>query len=156
MEDATRTQIILAAVTSAGPVVDGDVAGWNATVERQAARISVLVSAKGDIAKTLDAIENASIYTATVVSVTKEASSTRGLVQLKTKPSTNYPDGIEPIRTERTDSPSGLGMAKAMRSLIGHKVVIWKEIQKYDGGTVRIVRHVEDLGVDPEFAAQTA
>ena len=158
MEQSIRTQVILAAINAVGPQV-GNLAlksEWDAAVEQKAVSIALLTKADSAIAKAIDIIETCSVYTATIISVNKEESSTRAIARLKTKPSTNYPDGIEPIRTERTDNPSGLAMARLMRSLIGHKVVIWKEIQKYDGGTGRIVRHVEDKGLDPELAQAPA
>ena len=46
-------------------------------------------------------------------------------------------------------------MAKHIASLAGHKVAVWKEVQSFGNGsgTVRVIAHIEDQGVDPAYAA---
>jgi len=67
-------------------------------------------------------------------------------VKLLTKPSKWNDGGKEKVRTERTDNPEGMAMAKRLTELKGHRVLLWIEVEEYDGGKVRVVRHVEDLG----------
>lgn len=158
MDDATRTQIVMTAVTAAGPAGD-DALAWQVRVAEQAARIVAMTSPEHAIAKVVAGMSNSKVFTGTVLRVDKEASSTRGLVTLKTRVHAEYaPDGIEKVRTDRTDNPYGMAMARRLRSLTGHRVTVWVEIEKMANGsgkTTRVVRHVEDLGVD-EDAAQVA
>lgn len=153
-----RTQIIIAAVQAAGPIDSS--AGtdaneeWRVRVSDAAANITAMTSPQSDLSKLITSVSKSKVFPATVKDVAKEKSSTRGLVTLKTRPSKHHEDGIEQARTERTDNPIGLAMAKRFRSLIGHKVLIYIEVETFgDGdGKVRVIRHVVDRGIDPEFA----
>lgn len=157
METAERTQIILAAIAAAGPVEDGNVAAWNTKVATAAASITAMCDAKSRLAKVIDGVSNSKVFTGTVLGITREESSTRGLVKLKTRPSENHPDGIEDARTERTDTDMGIAMARKIREeLLGHKIAVWIENQPLgsSGKTVRVIQHVEDLGVDESVEQQ--
>jgi hypothetical protein len=61
----------------------------------------------------------------------------------------DLPEGLEAIRTERTDTVDGLLMAKEATALIGHRVVVYKIQEPIKNGTqkVRVLRQVTDLGV---------
>jgi hypothetical protein len=153
MDDATRTQVILAAVGSAGPV-GADKAEWNSLVRDQAVTIAVMLGENSSVSQALAKFANAGKpFPATILGGKKEASSTRVVVRFANK------DGeTEEIRTDRTDSPEGLAMSNIVRGLVGHKVLIWKELE--DSGAsgpaakrYRVLRHIEDLGVDAAFAA---
>ena len=148
MDDATRTQVILAAVGSAGPV-GADKAEWNATVAAQAVSIAVMLGENSDVSKALTKFANAGKpFPAVIVGGRIEASSTRLIVKIRNK------DGEEEeLRTDRTDSPEGQAMSNIVRSLKGHKVLIWKEIEEFTDSKnqlrkVRVLRHIEDLGAD--------
>ena len=41
-------------------------------------------------------------------------------------------------------------MARRLTMLVGHRVLLWVEVAVMNGGAgkVRVIRHVEDLGVD--------
>ena len=149
MTDA-RTAIITAAVTAAGPVGDDTDDTWTARVGDLAARITVMCQDGSDVAAIVDGIGVAKRFTATVLAVTREQSSTRALVRLRTAPSQFHADGLEDARSERTDRPSGLAMARRLTMLVGHRVLLWVEVAVMNGGAgkVRVIRHVEDLGVD--------
>ena len=43
-------------------------------------------------------------------------------------------------------------MARRVRGLVSHRVVVWVEVQTKKGGSgnVRVLTHVEDLGEDAE------
>lgn len=157
MEQSEVNQIILASLAATGPVGD-DFAEWNAQVTDMAARITAMCSPNSSVAKAIAGVANSKVFTATVMAITKETSSTRGVVTLKTRPSKFHEDGIEQARTERTDSPEGLIMAKRLRSLVGNRVAIWVEVEETGDGDrkVRVVRHVEDLGPDTSTAEQAA
>ena len=148
MDDATRTQVILAAVGSAGPV-GASKAEWNALVAEQAVSIAVMLGDNSSVSQALSKFANAGKpFPAVILGGRKEASSTRVVVRFRNK------DGDEEeIRTDRTDSPEGLAMGNIVRGLVGHKVMIWKELE--DSGSsgptakrYRVLRHIEDLGVD--------
>lgn len=140
-------ETILAAVNTAGPVREGESdAAYQSRVAQQAIRIHLMTADTSQVRRSLDQVARAKVFPATLVRLVKEKSSTRGKATLKTKPSKWAPDGIESARTERTDNPEGLAMAKKLSELKGHRVLLWIEVQEFDGGKVRVIRHVEDLG----------
>lgn len=164
MDNTSRTMIIAAAHAVAGPVdVDADPA---VAVKQHRARVIEAITDLAILAndetswanKAIESVtgDNVKRFSGVVVSVDKEKATTRGIVSLRTKIHPEYaPDGIEQVRTERTDDPVGLAMAKRLRSLVGHKVLLHVEMEQFTnkGGTVRksrVVRHVLDLGIDEE------
>ena len=93
-------------------------------------------------------------FVGTVVSVKKEASSTRAIVTLNTGTARVH-DGVvagcETVRTDRTDDPDGLLMAKKVQSLKGHKVLVYVELEpgkNNDPRRFRVLRHIVDKGLD--------
>lgn len=149
----SKAQIVLAAINAVGPDQGDPENPWGAQVAQKAAEIAVMAYGnRSSAVKAIDGVTgpNTKVFTATIVDVVKEASSTRGLVTLKTKPSKFHEDGIEQARTERTDDPAGRAMARALRAVKGHRVAIWIEVEEINGGTgkVRVIRHFEDLGPD--------
>ncbi len=148
MDQITTEQIVLTAVSAAGPVGD-DRAGWLDRVSDLAAEITVLCSDRSRVARRVQGIANSKVFTATIVGGKLEASSTRGVVNLHTKATEQHPDGLEQVRTERTDTPDGMAMWSRIKALKDHRVVVWVEVQEYNGGQgkVRVVQHVEDLDV---------
>lgn len=157
MDQNTRTSIVAAAVTAAGPVSNyADQSAWSNAVHEHAVGIAVMASETSQIARTLTSIENAKVFPGTVMQIRKERSSTRGLITLHTgtdRTREGVPEGCEQVRTERTDNALGLAMAQKFKSLIGHRVLVWVEVEEYNNGQgkVRVVKHVEPLGVDAEF-----
>ncbi len=155
LDEQTRNSIILAAVNAAGPVADTEHGSWNARVAQLAASITAMCKPDSPLAKIVDSVSVSKVFTAIITNVKKEQSSTRGLVTLKAKPSKFHPDGIEQARTDRTDSSESARMlAKRLLSLVGHRVTLWVEVESINGGEskVRVIRHVEDLGVAAEAA----
>ena len=149
MDSNTRTAVILAAVSAAGPRSDS--ADWNFEVAKAAAHITALLSENSTVSRAIAQVEASTPFPATLLSVEPEKSSHRALVTLRTRPSEHHADGIEPARSERYDGPAGKDMARRLRSLIGHRVIVWVEREATSSGTrrVRVIRHVEDQGVDP-------
>jgi len=150
---ADLTAIILAAVAAVGPD-EGD-GTWVAQVEQKAAQVATLTSPDSSVAKTVNAVLAAKVFVGTVLSVKKEATSTRGLVIMKTRESQHHPSGCESARTDRTDNPSGRLMAKRLQALTFHRVRVWVEVEEINNGAskVRVIRHVEDLGLDKDLAS---
>ena len=162
IDDAVRTQIVLGAVNAAAAklaALTSQAAGdqealdrlpdLDALTARSAAVITAAIDPKSTLARLIDAVHGSKVFTAVITEVVREPSSTRGLVTLRTRPSQFHPDGIEQARTERTDSPDGLLMARTLRGLTGHRVALWIEEQTTGDGArkVRIVQHVKDLGL---------
>lgn len=60
----------------------------------------------------------------------------------------DLPEGLELIRTERTDVLDGLNFAKVVTGLTGHRVLLYKVMEptKDPQKKVRILKHVKDLG----------
>jgi hypothetical protein len=150
-------------------VVDGaetqveDPTPYNARVSQRAIEIYLL--AYGDRSPAVKALNGVTgpdtkVFTASVLDVVKEQSSTRGLVTLKTKVTDRNPDGTEKVRTERTDDPMGLAMARKLKAVIGHRVVVFVEVEPIpnhpQGHKVRVIRHFEDLGPDSELSQAAA
>ena len=149
-------QIIIAAITASGPQGD-DLDAWRLRVLENAATFVAMLSPTSDVSKIIASVSGSKVFPATVLAIKKEDSSTRGLVTLKTRVDEKHaPDGTEQARTERSDSPIGLAMARKLRALRYHKVLVWIDVQTMTNSTnkVRVISHVEDLGEDPEFAAE--
>ena len=151
MDQEHVNQIVLAAVGAAGPQNE-DRTGWLDRVCDLAAEITVLCSERSRPARRVQSIASSKVFTATIVGGKLEASSTRGVLNLKTKPTDQHPDGLEQVRTERTDTPDGAAMWRKLKTLKGHKALLWVEVQEYNGGQgkVRVVQHVEDLEAPAE------
>jgi hypothetical protein len=149
MDSTTRTVIILAAVSAVGP--RGDVADWDFEVAKAAVHITAMLGETSTVSRAVAQVEASTPFPATILSVEPEKSSKRALVTLRTRPSEHHPDGIEPARSERYDGPFGKDMARRLRALIGHRVIVWVEREAMSNGTrkVRVIRHVEDQGIDP-------
>lgn len=149
MDTQTRTQIIIAAIGAAGNNDDG----FQSRVAENAAAFTAMLSETSTINKIISGVANSKVFSATLFGIKKEQSSTRGKATLKTKPSKFHEDGIEEARTERTDTAIGLAMARRLRGLVGHRVLLWVEVEEINGGAskVRVIRHVEDLGVDANY-----
>lgn len=164
MEDQARTQMILAAVGAAGPM-EGDGAAWQARVEHAALSIMAMTTPNSTVAKAIERMAGSKKpFKAAIMAVQLEQSSTRAVVTFDSgstrepKPDAItkqlLPPGCEQVRTDRTDTPSGLAMAQRLWGLIGHDVVIWIFIEEGDQKNYRLVAHVEDLGLSASPLAQ--
>lgn len=157
LDTKERNDIILGAVTMTGPVAEGQTQSeWDSKLKTNAKSIALMLNDNSDVARTINMLAECKNFTGTILGVQKEASSTRGFVALKTVESKFSPDGIETVRTERTDSSAeAKAFASRLRTeLTGHRVLVWVEMQEIKGSAgqkVRILQHVQDLGEDPDF-----
>jgi len=88
-------------------------------------------------------------FPATVLGGKIEESSTRCLVRiLAVKSKDGQP---EEIRTDRTDSADGKAMLERVKALKGHKVLVFKQMETNNGTDYRVLRHIVDLGEDPNY-----
>ncbi len=163
MIDQTQKQtIVLAAMQMAGPE-DGDSAAWNNRVRDGISRIyDEVTSEKSPLMQHIDQLDNSAAFVGHVIAIRREASSTRAIVTLFTGTKNTYdgvPEGCETARTERTDNAYGLHMAKTIRSLVGHRILVRIEKEKMANGsghTTRVIRSVTDLGLSEEQIAVDA
>lgn len=148
---------------------DQDIAAYDQQVKANARDIKVMLGDRSRIVEQLDALDKAldpdndggKVFPGTIVSVAKEESSKRAIVtvftgtdrEAKGKDGTVLPAGHEQVRTDRTDNPDGRAIARAAQLLIGHRVLLYVELEAMRSGTgkARVARHFEDLGVDDRF-----
>lgn len=149
-----RNAIIFGAVGMTGPIGE-DPSDWNLRLKQNAKYLTTLLSEGSPVAKTIDMIDEAKKFVGTVLFVTKEPTSKRAFVVLKTNPSKLNEDGIETVRTEIVDwegkSGEAYSFAKDLKSLTGHRVLLYVEMQTgKDDATrkFRILQHADDLGPD--------
>lgn len=151
-----RNDIILGAVAMTGPVGESQ-AEWDARLKANAKSLSLMLNDNSDVARSINMLAECKNFVGTILGVQKEESSTRGFVALKTTPSKFNDEGVESVRTERTDSSDEAKAfaSRLRRELIGHRVLVWVEMQETKAGQkVRVLQHVQDLGEDPEFDAE--
>lgn len=153
MEQSLRTQVVTAAVVAAGPA-GADMAEWQSRINSLAVQIAVMCSDRSSTATAIEQVESAKVFAATILGGRYDQKSTRVVVDLRTRPSTDHPDGLEQARTERTDTPAGREMSNRLRTLKDHRVLLWVQLEEFTRGSdgkrlkSRVIRHVEDLGVD--------
>lgn len=134
-------ELLAAAVTACGE------GATDADIVDQLIRFSLMLEDDSPVAKRVHRVMTAQRFVADLVAVNKEESSTRAILTVRTEPSKRYPEGLEPIRTDRTDNPDGLRMARQAKSLIGHRVLVFKQMEDAGPDTkVRVVVHLIDLG----------
>lgn len=157
MDTATRMQLVAAAVNAAGPQSNyANTGEWSAAVSDLAVQLTAWGSDRSPIAQRIGVVESAKVFSATIMSVRREHASTRGYIILHTgttHESQDVPLGYEVIRTDRTDTTIGLNMARRVRGLIGHKVLVWMDLEAHTSSTkkTRVIKHIEPLRVDHEF-----
>lgn len=127
--------ILSAAIASAGP--RGNEGQWMSKINDAIPPIAAMMhdgSRQWGIAAQ---VLGAAVFVGTYVDHHVEESSTRVLVHIDTgKPTKNYPDGIEPIRTHRTDGAQGRSMKERLDHLTaGDEIVVWKALEANDDGT---------------------
>lgn len=153
-------QIIMSAIAASAnePVDPNNPLTVEEKVMEKVAQFNTMLSEKSKVVRmlrTLNGQDGTEIkhISGVVLGVRKEASSTRGVLFLKTEP---HPDwnkrGIEIARTERMDS-SGLAlkMARELRNLVGHKIVATVEVRMTNSFKVRVLSHYTVNGTDPHF-----
>lgn len=93
-------------------------------------------------------------FTAVVIGVTVEESSTRGVLTLL-----NSSADYEQIRTDRGDTDAGRAMIERARALIGHRVRVYRYNEPMASNKThgsRVVVHLSDLGVPSEPIASNS
>ncbi|MEW2417501.1 hypothetical protein AB0953_27790 [Streptomyces sp. NPDC046866] len=138
--------LVIAAAHAVGPCPPGEEAEWTDSVRERAVSLYVLGDTVGQDIARLDAAKQ---FTATLLDVRVEASSTRGVLVLR-----NTSGELEqPIRTDRGDSKAGRVMIERARALIGHRVRVYRLNERMASNPkleVRIVVHLADFGLDTD------
>jgi hypothetical protein len=144
MAEDNIPMIIAAAVAAAGPRGSND-AAWKAKINEAIPHIASMISEGSRQTKIAQEVLGASVFVAEYVRHELEASSTRCVVWLNSgRPSRNYPDGIEPIRSHRTDNAQGRAMKERLDQLKpGDEVVVWKALEEAGENKVRVLVHLE-------------
>lgn len=131
-------ELLAAAVAACGPdATDADIVD-------QLVRLSLMLEAESPVAKKVNRVMTAQRFVGDIVGVTKEASSTRAVITINSK---TAEDGVEQLRSDRTDHPDGLRLALLAKSLIGRRVLVFKVLE--DAGPnkkVRVCVHLVDIG----------
>lgn len=140
--------IVVAAVAAAGPKGSND-AAWKAKINDAIPHIAAMIHDGTRQWRIAEEVLDASVFVATYIDHEIEESSTRAVVHIDTgKPTKNYPDGIEPIRTHRTDNAQGRSMKARLDKLErGDEIVVWKALEAMGDGAdaqkVRVLVHFE-------------
>lgn len=154
--DLLVQSIIAAAVAAAGPRPQNDGA-WKGKINANIPAIAAMMEEQSRQWRSAVEVLDAQVFTAIYRGHELEASSTRNVVTLETSVSKSYPDGLEPIRTHRTDNAAGKRMAAALEQLTpGDEIVVWKamETSATDPNLkVRILVHFETR---PKFTSAGA
>ncbi|MFE1230240.1 hypothetical protein [Streptomyces sp. NPDC058745] len=146
-------ELTLAAARAVGPCPLGEEAAWGERVREQAVALYALADTVG---QDLQRLEEARQFTATLLSVRVEASSTRGLLIVR-----NTSGEVERLRTDRGDSDAGRAMIERARTLVACRLRVYRLNEQMAGNAARQVRtvvHLTDHGPDtdpvPEASAK--
>lgn len=140
--------IIAAAVAAAGPKGSNE-GQWKAKLNEAIPHIAAMINDGSRQWRIAEEVLSASVFVGTYVDHEVEESSTRCIVHIDTgKATKNYPDGIEPIRTHRTDNGQGRSMKARLDHLEkGDELVVWKALEAMGDGAdaqkVRVLVHFE-------------
>lgn len=138
--------LVAAAAIVAGPGAS------SGKVEETLVSLALMAEEESPTMRRLARILGAQRFVAEFVSVRIEESSTRAVLALQVKPTADAPDGVEQIRTDRTDHRDGARMFRLAQKLVGHRVIVFKVLEDMDGQPnrkVRVAVHLVDLGPGP-------
>ena len=143
--DIDIPSVIASAIAAAGPRGSNEGA-WVGKINDAIPRIVSMMSEGSRQHRIAEEVATASVFTAIYRGYEIEESSKRCLVQIETSPSKKYPDGIEPIRSHRTDNAQGKHMKAQLDQIEpGANIVVWKAMESSDDGgeKYRVLVHVE-------------
>lgn len=141
--------IVAAAIAAAGPCQSS--IAWRGRVNSLIAPVAAMFGERSNQVQRALGMLNASVFTAPFVGMEMENSSTRIIVKLEHPIDKDHPDGIEQLRTERTDTPAGKAMAEKLEHVApGNTLLCWKALEDIRSGPntgrqVRVVYHIEIL-----------
>lgn len=138
--------IIAAAVAAAGPMGNNE-GQWRAKVNRAIPHITSMLNERSRQWMTAVEVLEAHVFTGQYARHEVEESSTRVMLYVDVgRPSDNFPDGIETIRSHRTDNAAGRDMLARIEQLEpGDELVCWRAMESIEGTnkSVRTLVHLE-------------
>jgi hypothetical protein len=138
-------ELTLAAAQAVGPCPPGEEAAWTEQVRARAVHLYTLADTVG---QDLQRLDEAKQFTATLITVRVEATSTRGVLVVR-----NTSGELEELRTDRGDSDSGRAMIEKARALVGHRLRVYRlneQMASNANRQVRTVVHLTDHGPDTD------
>ncbi|MFJ8810787.1 hypothetical protein [Streptomyces sp. NPDC102490] len=138
-------ELTLAAARAVGPCPPGEEAAWTEQVRARAVHLYALADTVGQDLQRLDAAKQ---FTATLLCVRIESTSTRGLLLVR-----NTSGELERLRTDRGDSEVGRAMIERARALVGHRLRVYRVNEQMASNAklqVRTVVHLTDYGSDTD------
>jgi hypothetical protein len=138
-------ELTLAATRAVGSCPPGEEAAWTEQVRARAVHLYTLADTVGQDLQRLDAAKQ---FTATLLSVRVEDTSTRGLLVVR-----NTSGELEHLRTDRGDTEAGRAMIERARALVGHRLRVYRVNEQMAGNAkmqVRTVVHLTDYGPDTD------
>lgn len=139
-------KVLAIAMQAVGPVSPAE---WADRVTEMAVEVAVAFGEQSPQRAAVARILEAQVFTGDFLGYHVEESSTRCVVKLGTGVTTKRPDGIETIRTDRTDTPAGRRMKARLDAIPTHaRVVVWKAMETANQETkVRVLAHIAVLGL---------
>jgi hypothetical protein len=147
-ELALDRDVILAALAAAGPA-GSNIGAWKGKVNTLIPEVAAMLSSHSRQMYRAGLIREASVFKAIYQGYEFEESSQRCKVWINTgKVSRNYPEGIEPIRTERCDTGPGAAMRRKLDQISsGQEIYVYKAMERMrsseEGDKVRLLMHFE-------------
>ncbi|HEV7899628.1 MAG TPA: hypothetical protein VGP31_17480 [Planosporangium sp.] len=145
------------AVQGAGPLRDAESHGqYMERVRALAIDLWIESSPRAELTRRLGELMNSQVFVGVLNDVEIEASSTRAMLTLTVTKDGEAAD--EMIRTDRTDGPAGRALWETAKTLIGHRVAIYKhmETRSDPNKKYRCAKHIVDLGLADDTAEEIA
>lgn len=145
---ADARDIVLAAIGAAGSA-GSDLRAWQRRVTALVPAIGVMLAeSKYGPVEIAQAASNATGFAGEFVEYEMEESSSRAIITIRTKPSKDYPEGLEPLRTYPTWSDYGYQQVRRVKELAkGDRLFVYKIMEKMgEGREVRVLAHFEVIG----------
>lgn len=139
-------RLVLAGAIAAAGKRESSVA-WKGRVNSLIAEVAAMFGDRSSQMRRALAVLDAAVFTAVLVGIEFEESSKRIVVKLEHPVDKDHPDGVQAIRTERTDSQPGKMMQERLAQIgPGTTLLCWKVLEKMaDGRKVAVLYHVETL-----------
>lgn len=138
-------ELTLAAARAVGPCPPSEEATWTDQVR---ARVITLYTLADTVGQDLARLDAAKQFTATLLAVTVEATSTRGKLLLR-----NTSGDLEHLRTDRGDTDAGRAMIERASALVGYRLRVYRlneQMASNAKNQVRTVVHLADHGPDTD------
>lgn len=144
-KDVNRA-VIAAAIAAAGPKGDNEGA-WKGRINAAIPHVVSMLNEGSRQWRIAEEVLNAQVFTAIYRGYEVEESSKRCVVTIETQVSKRYPEGLEPIRSHRTDNAQGKEMQRRLDQLSdGDSILVFKAMESINDETkVRVLVHFEKL-----------